>query len=257
MSVRSATWLFVVLVLLAAAPVAAQRSSSCADCHYTNAPGRDVNPFMHGHVSDWQASVHGRKGVGCERCHGGDATKYNAFLAHLDVRRASDPTSPANRTNLAGTCGTCHAGPYAEFQKSHHYSELKAGNPNVPTCVTCHGPVAGEVPSAKMLESQCAVCHGEGTTVARNLYPIAGRVFLEEVRRVRVDLDAARKAIDRVKNPERRGELAQQWQQAEVPLIQAIHAGHQFKLTDADERLSVARARIGRVLEVLQQSGQR
>jgi hypothetical protein len=42
-----------------------------------------------------------------------------------------------------------------------------------------------------------------------------------------------------------------------VPLIQAIHAGHQFKLADADERLSVARARVGRILEELQQLGQR
>jgi len=39
--------------------------------------------------------------------------------------------------------------------------------------------------------------------------------------------------------------------------VQAIHAGHQFKLADADERLSVARARVGRVLEDLEQINQR
>jgi hypothetical protein len=256
MSARSTMWLFVALILFAAAPAAAQRSS-CTDCHYANAPKRDVNPFVHGHVSDWEASPHGRNGIGCERCHGGDATKFDSQLAHLHMRRTDDPTSPTNRRNLPGTCGICHAGPYTEFQKSRHYSELKAGNPNVPTCMTCHGAVAAEVPSAKELENRCTGCHGPDTTVARHVYPIAGRVFLEEVRRVRVDLDAALHAIDRIKNPERRGALADRWQQAEVPLIQAIHAGHQFKLADADERLSVARARVARVLAELQQVDRR
>lgn len=256
MSARAATWLFVCMLLPVATAAAAQRSS-CADCHYANAPKRDVNPSLHGHITDWAESVHGRNGVGCERCHGGDATKYDATLAHLDVRRSDDPSSPAHPRNLAGTCGTCHPGPYTEFQKSHHYAELKAGSLAVPTCLTCHGAVIGEMPSAKELESRCAACHGAGRRVARPFYPIAGRVFMEEVRRVRSDLEAARGAIDRIANPERRGALAARWQQAEVPLIQAIHAGHQFKIADADERLSVATGRVRRLLDEVQPSRRR
>jgi len=237
-----------------ATPPAAAQPGRCADCHYANAPRPDVDPFLHGHVSDWRSSVHAQNDIGCEHCHGGDATTFDSFRAHLNLRRSDDPTSPINRRNLPATCGRCHAGPYGEFQKSAHYAALAAGNSNVPICTTCHGPVVGEVPSAKALEGRCRECHGTEGVVPRPLHPIAGRVFLDEVRRVRLDLETARKAVERVKNAERRRSLAGQWQQAEVPLIEAIQSGHQFKLADADERLTVARGRAGRLLIELQHS---
>ena len=48
---------------------ASAQQSSCADCHYANptAPAPQ-------HLSDWELSAHGRNRVGCEKCHGGDAS---------------------------------------------------------------------------------------------------------------------------------------------------------------------------------------
>ena len=41
------------------------QQSRCADCHR----GRPDAPGAR-HVSDWERSAHGRRGVGCDSCHG-------------------------------------------------------------------------------------------------------------------------------------------------------------------------------------------
>ena len=76
----------------------AQAQSSCADCHY-------ANPDAPGHLSEWERSAHGRHAVGCEKCHGGDPTSFDAFRAHQGILDSRNPASPVNRTNLPRTCG--------------------------------------------------------------------------------------------------------------------------------------------------------
>jgi hypothetical protein len=50
--------------------------------------------------------------------------------------------------------------------------------------------------------------------------------------------------IGRVNDPTRRAQLDEAYQQAEVPLIQAVQAGHQFAYDALRERLADARRRI-------------
>jgi hypothetical protein len=50
--------------------------------------------------------------------------------------------------------------------------------------------------------------------------------------------------IARVSDKLRRAQLDEAYQQAEVPLIQAVQAGHQFVYDALKERLSVARQRM-------------
>ena len=61
-------------------------------------------------------------------------------------------------------------------------------------------------------------------------------------------LKATRPLVSRVKDKTRRADLDQAYQQAEVPLVQAVQAGHKFVYDDLRERLSVARQRMEAML---------
>jgi hypothetical protein len=234
---------FVVGVLFTAAPAAAQQSR-CADCHV-------ANPDAPGHLGEWDVSPHGRGNVGCEACHGGDATTFERVPAHRGILNAANPASPVHRTNLPATCGTCHTGPFVAFQKSRHFALLGAGDPNGPTCSTCHGEVAARLLSPRGLESRCARCHAPNRPAGHPEFPALGRTMHEGVIDVRAALDQARAMIRRVKNTALRAELEAAWQQAEVPLIEARQSGHAFVFDNLEERLGVARRRTDALLDRL------
>ena len=145
----------IIISLLAfGATASAQQTSRCADCHYAqnNAPAHD-------HLFDWDRSPHARNNVGCEKCHGGNASVFEASLAHRGVLNPADKKSPVHRTNLPATCGGCHVGPFVAFQESRHYELLKSGDDHGPTCSTCHDAVAGNLLSPKALEKQIGRAH--------------------------------------------------------------------------------------------------
>ncbi|MGE0122774.1 MAG: cytochrome c3 family protein [Vicinamibacterales bacterium] len=235
-----------VVAVLGAEPAAAQGlgGSRCADCHFAN-PG-SVSPS---HLSDWDTSAHSRNNVGCESCHGGDPKTFEPFLAHQNILPRTHPASPVHRINLGKTCGTCHAGPFVQFQKSKHYELVRANDRSAPTCVTCHGEAAGIRPSPRALEGQCAQCHGAGKVAPRPEYPANGRLALEGLRETRQLLKDVRTAIGRVKDPARRASLERDAQQAEVPIIEATQAGHAFVYTQLEDRLATARARLAALFE--------
>jgi hypothetical protein len=229
--------LLALAMMLAAAPAYAA-TSSCTDCHFVSL--REPWPE---HLADWDLSAHGRERVGCEKCHGGDADRYEAFLAHQGVLHSSNPASPVHRRNVAKTCGGCHAGPFVAFQASRHFELLGAGGEDAPTCLTCHGAVAARLPSPKALAASCNRCHGEGKAAGRAERAARARLLLEEVCATRKQLESARRLFRRVADPDRRRRLERDYQQAQVPLTQAIHAGHRFVYDELEERLAVARRR--------------
>jgi hypothetical protein len=242
-------WLGVVVVLggvVWGGDASAQSQSRCADCHFAN-PGS----VSASHLSEWDLSGHGRKNVGCERCHGGDPRSFEPFVAHQDILARTNPASPVHPTNLPKTCGTCHTGPLVAFQRSKHYELLRAGNKNGPTCTTCHGEAAGNRLSPKALEGQCATCHGAGKIAPHPEFPARARLADEGLREARALLKDARHAIARVKDTARRASLEQAAQQAEVPIIEATQAGHAFVYDQLDERLTTARARLAALFERL------
>lgn len=141
--------------------------------------------------------------------------------------------------------------PFTQFQKSSHYALLREGQPDVPSCSTCHGTASGALLDPKGLERQCASCHGPGKKHARPEYAAVGRRFLQSVRDTRELFKQAARMVKRVSDPDRRASLQYAYAQTEVPLIEAVHDGHAFVFDDANDRLAVARRRVLALLDQL------
>ncbi len=232
----------VVVCFLLATPTAAQQSR-CANCHfaYPNVPAAD-------HQGDWDRSAHSRANVGCEKCHGGDATTFEPFLAHRGTLSSNNPASPANRRNISATCGGCHTAPFVAFKESRHFALAEVGDTRVPVCSTCHGAAGFRRQSPKALEVQCAECHGARGIAPRPEQAEASRLLYEALNETRDVLRATRPLINRVRDKARRAELKEAHHLTEVPLIQAVQAGHQFVYGDLKEHLNLARQRLEAML---------
>jgi hypothetical protein len=233
------------LLALAATAVAGP-ASRCADCHYAQ-----IAPPNPDHLLDWERSAHARHNVGCERCHGGNARVFEAFLAHDGVLDSSNRRSPVHRANLPATCGRCHVAAFVAFQESRHYQLLESRSDDGPTCSTCHDPVAGWLLSPKALESQCTACHGPGEVA-----PAAGRAkhareMYEALYAVRAQLTIAKQMIKKVGDRQRRAGLMELYTGAEAPVTRAVNAGHAFVYDDLQAQLVTAQQRIDRLMAAL------
>ena len=220
--------------------------SLCADCHYANGGGPAPR-----HLSEWESSAHARANVGCEACHGGKPDTVEPFLAHQAIVRGRGADSPLSAANLPRTCGRCHPDVYVEFKKSRHAALFGEGIYEGPTCSTCHSTVAGHLLSPKALEGQCNTCHGATKKATRPEYAANARALLQNVRDVRELLNTAKPMITRVKDSARRTSLQYDYDQATVPLTEAVGGAHAFVFTNSEERLGVARARAEALLEKL------
>jgi hypothetical protein len=129
-------------------------ASGCVSCH---AAGSDPIPLGHAFY-EWRYSAHGREGVGCEKCHGGDPTAETAEAAHQGVLPATDPASWVHPTRLAKTCGACHENESAAYAASVHARQV-AERGRGATCLTCHGAMGASLPSPVELETRCSTCH--------------------------------------------------------------------------------------------------
>ncbi len=94
----------------------------------------------------------------CTDCHG----------SH-DTRRITDPEThqltPEAHVVVPLTCAQCHNAIYEKYLDSVHGSALAEGNPDVPTCIDCHGVHSIEDPTTAAFRLQspamCADCHAE------------------------------------------------------------------------------------------------
>ena len=227
-------------------PAAPQRSSTCADCHVANV---DRSPAPE-HFREWELSAHGRAGVGCESCHGGDPSTFDSFRAHRDVLATSNPSSPTHRRNVAATCGACHAGAYLAYRRGPHFP-LLASDVEIPTCTDCHGAVGAHLLSSRTLEARCSRCHGGDAAYPMPEIAHQARLLLEGIGHVRALLQQARPLIDRVTDATRRQQLLDAYHQAEVPLTEATDIGHGIGMLAVTERLDIAQLRAEALLELL------
>jgi predicted CXXCH cytochrome family protein len=130
--------------------VTIQFSESCARCH------QDKFDLTMDSVHE-TALLEGNKNAAvCADCHG----------AH-DV---SDPNEP--RSKIPQTCERCHSTIYTEYAESIHGSALlNESNPDVPTCIDCHGVhnISGPNNSPFRLYSPdiCLKCHGDKELMAK------------------------------------------------------------------------------------------
>ncbi|MBI5389733.1 hypothetical protein HZB01_05140 [Candidatus Woesearchaeota archaeon] len=145
-------------------PVLAQVENSCVDCHkkpeiISSLPALEQNIF-----EDWRISVHGSKGITCEKCMGGNPTKFAKEAAHEGIKNSSNPKSPVYYKNLPETCGECHSGVYKKFTQSRHYQRLKA-NELAPECSTCHGSHNVALVEPLEISKKCSLCHNIETRI--------------------------------------------------------------------------------------------
>jgi predicted CXXCH cytochrome family protein len=156
-------------------PSGAAIVATCARCHSdaelmrTFAPKQRVDQ-----AAEYATSVHGKllangdaKVATCASCHG----------AH-GVRLVTDAKSPVFPTNVASTCGSCHASAahmagytvaggspiptnqLADYRTSVHFTALTKGNDlSAPTCNDCHGNHGAAPPGVGSMANVCGTCH--------------------------------------------------------------------------------------------------
>lgn len=166
-----------------------QLGYACVQCHrtvgeYSHPPfsatdKRDVTlqlsetcKYCHTHQFELaQDSVHAtalangnRQAAVCSDCH----------TAH-EVRRLNDPQThellPDARKWIPERCALCHNAIYQKYEDSVHGSALTEGNPDVPTCIDCHGVhnIANPTTNAFRVNSpaMCAKCHTDEKVMSK------------------------------------------------------------------------------------------
>lgn len=177
-----------VLAQSAHGETSAEGALACADCHsdfwfpHPPAASRSVREFRREryaacrscHEDQYtraQDSVHGaalREGrleaATCVDCHGGH-----------DVQ---SPDEPRQRISL--TCGRCHGAIFEDYRSSVHGAALLGeDNPDVPTCIDCHGVHDIQNPTTTLFRVNspelCAGCHANADMM--NKYNVSTHVF--------------------------------------------------------------------------------
>jgi cytochrome b subunit of formate dehydrogenase len=188
-----------------------KQDESCLACHgqagMTSSAGKSISidPAMHA------ASVHGTLGctdchtkikdfphpakvakVQCLSCHSDEAS-HMAGSVHAALGEEAcqschgNPHEVALATQTApAKCAQCHADEVKEFRNSIHGQAAASGDPDAPTCMSCHGTVhqiqsSGETTSSvakRNLPDTCASCHSNPQFLSRHKIPFAHPVEL-------------------------------------------------------------------------------
>jgi hypothetical protein len=177
----------------ASAPEPSSTRTSCVICH-TNPELFDPDEIRTIEATDKDA--HGRVGLSCHDCHGGNpdpALAENADAA-MDEHYAPSPFVGApERRAIPEFCGHCHADAeymkrykpelrvdqLQEYRTSRHGELLAQGDTKVATCIDCHGAHGILAPSAPdspvyptHVAKTCAKCHADPKHMAG--YTLAG-----------------------------------------------------------------------------------
>ena len=76
-----------------------------------------------------------------------------------------DRDSPINHANVAKTCGKCHVGIEATYDKSVHGQLLAKGDPRGPVCIDCHSAHEIVNPTGNnfkaISDERCGKCHAD------------------------------------------------------------------------------------------------
>jgi predicted CXXCH cytochrome family protein len=161
---------------------------SCFDCH-------GEYPFPHeGGPYPTPRDMRLELNAQCEGCH-----SYEAELAsdsvHASAMAAGNPNAAVcidchgyhdvgkpgvPRAEISLTCGTCHTDIFDEYKDSVHGAALlEESNPDVPTCINCHGVHSISDPTTNLFRIRspelCANCHADKELM--NKYGISTNVF--------------------------------------------------------------------------------
>lgn len=161
---------------------------ACADCHVDYRfphPVQTVRTAREFTLSRYAA---------CRGCHE-DEYRHNQDSVHgaalrsgrteaavcVDCHGAHDIQPPAEpRERISLTCGKCHGAIFEQYRSSVHGTALLAeSNPDVPTCINCHGVHNIQNPTTPLFRVRspelCAKCHADQDLMAK--YNISTQVF--------------------------------------------------------------------------------
>lgn len=141
----------------------------CGKCHSNAEFMKKYNPRLRvDQEAEYYTSIHGkrlvqgdRKVATCISCHG-----------YHGIRAVGDPQAPVYPTNVARTCGRCHANagymqsysiPHDQLEKwqasVHAEALLKKNDLSAPTCNDCHGNHGAVPPGVTSVANVCGACH--------------------------------------------------------------------------------------------------
>ncbi len=122
----------------------------------------------------------------CQACHADEFAKQQDSIHHQaqtqgnenaavcsDCHNPHNTTSPATpRSKIVATCGNCHSDIAQQYRQSVHGAALlNDENPDVPSCIDCHGVhnIASPVTAKFLLNSPqlCATCHTDPAKMAK------------------------------------------------------------------------------------------
>jgi len=152
-------------------------ASTCVRCHL-ELEGALLEPArVAGH------DTHFEKGLSCHNCHGGDPTVGIESGGPEDsMSRAKGYIGHPPRNKIAALCSSCHSSletmrrfnpqarvdQYTEYLTSEHGKRYVKGDPNVATCIDCHGAHGVRAvanPNSEVyptnVASTCARCHAD------------------------------------------------------------------------------------------------
>jgi len=142
---------------------------TCGTCHGTEGMAK-----KHGLASVYPLyidSIHGfalsKEGLlvaaNCQSCHG----------SH-HILSQKDPQSQTYKANIPKTCGSCHAGITADYERGVHGKAIASGHLDAPVCSDCHTAHAIEQPTAAAFRMQstpiCGNCHKDKFSTYRDTF---------------------------------------------------------------------------------------
>lgn len=162
---------------------------NCTDCHENYRFPHEA-PANTGSLREYTVA----NSLLCHRCHEQNAEKavddvHGALVAggNLDGAVCTDchgahDTPPPNqpRQRISETCAQCHQEIHDEYVDSVHGEALaQNSNPDVPTCIDCHGVHNIQDPTTTLYRSRspliCARCHADKELMTK--YEISTSVF--------------------------------------------------------------------------------
>ena len=162
-------------------------ANQCVRCH-----SRIATPVaLSNSYFEWHSSIHQERGIGCEKCHGGNPASQDKEKAHTGVLPASDRNSRVHWARLPETCTTCHADVVRTFSRSTHYQKLQPSGIG-PSCTTCHAHMASKVMiAASETATLCAACHDSinGLLPSQPRIPAGAASVMQSINRAAVTLE--------------------------------------------------------------------
>lgn len=203
----------IVLLSVVAAPLSsgATGDTSCTRCH--------ANPEMFDKsaaaiVAAFAKDVHAAAGLSCHDCHGGNPDP--ALADDPDAMSAEFKANPyvgkPQHGDIPAFCGRCHSDlaymrryqPAArtdqlqEYWTSRHGIALKKGDPDVATCVDCHGvhgiravaDIESSVHPTRVGET-CSRCHSDAKRMGSHRDPAGRPIPVDQFARWKRSVHAA------------------------------------------------------------------